>query len=169
MFSSRIILIRFFLLCLLFSFSFSCAGRYMSDAIIAPDAEILNNQANQEIVEVIVRYEDAMERMDLDALFSLLSEDYYENAGTTDTADDDYGYASITEKFQTLEQHVEDVRIDVSIRNVEVVGDRADVLYEFALTMLYGIGGESHWETYRDVNRIQMQREEESWRIISGL
>jgi hypothetical protein len=47
--------------------------------------------------------------------------------------------------------------------------DRAEVLFDFGVTMLYRVGDNSRWQTGRDVNRLQLQREEGGWMIVSGL
>jgi hypothetical protein len=106
---------------------------------------------------------------DFDSVSKLLSKDYYENAGTTDRTEDDYGLAGIKKLFTTLGDHVKEVRVEVTIRDLSVEGDRGRVVFDYALTMLYDVGGEERWQTARDVNQVELRREGGSWLILSGI
>ena len=45
----------------------------------------------------------------------------------------------------------------------------AEVLFDYEVRALYSVADEQRWENERDVNRIQLLREDAGWRIISGL
>ena len=147
----------------------ACGGQYVESPIVDPTAEIRATDATEDIAALMEEYADALESLDTDRIDALMSRDYYENSGTTDTTADDYGYATVPEMYATLRDHVEDVRVELSIHDIIVEDDRADVLFEYSFTMLYVVGDESRWETDRDVNRIQLRHEGAGWRIVSGL
>lgn len=146
-----------------------CAGRYLEGDVIHGDSKIRNNPDNRSVVELMELYQQSVESMDAETLKGLISRDYYENAGTTHTTDDDYGYEGIANLFDVLSMHVQEARLSVKVRDIRVYGDRADVIFEYAYTMLYEVGDARRWQTERDVNRIQLQREDDEWRIVSGL
>lgn len=147
----------------------ACGGRYVESAVLDPEAKIRRSNDAEAIIAVMEEYERALGALDIDSIRRLVSEDYYENAGTTDTTRDDYGFDEVETMFSTLADHIEDVDVDIAVRSVVVEGDAADVLFEYTLRMRYVVATEAHWETERDVNRFQLQREATGWKIISGL
>lgn len=146
-----------------------CSGRFLQGDIIHAEAQIRSTPENIEAMELVDAYRHAMEAMDVDVLRSLVSRDYYENAGTTNTTEDDYGYEGLDNLFDLLTHHVKETRVNVKIRDIRVYGDRADVVFEYAYTMLYSVGDTQRWQTERDINRIQLHREDDVWLIVSGL
>lgn len=146
-----------------------CAGRYLQGEVVHSDSKIRNTPENRSVIELMELYQTSVETLDNAALKGLVSRDYYENGGTTHTTDDDYGYEGIANLFDVLTMHVQETRLSVKVRDIRVYGERADVIFEYAYTMLYEVGDARRWQTERDVNRIQLQREDGEWRIVSGL
>lgn len=147
----------------------ACGGQYLDSPLLDDDARIRRSPAGEAVTGVMEEYERALDAMDIDAIRALVSEDYYENAGTTDTTADDYGFDEVTTMFATLLDHVEEMDIDISVRDVIVEEDAADVLLEYTMRVRYSVAESAHWETERDVNRVQLRNEEGAWRIVSGL
>lgn len=147
----------------------ACGARYLQSPVIDPQTEIRRTSDGEAIVALVEEYARAVDALDITSLRALVSEEYYENAGTTDTTRDDYGFGGVELLFATLSEHVDDVDVDIAVRDLVVDGDAADVLYEYTFRMRYTVAEETHWETARDVNRLQLQREPDGWRIIGGL
>ncbi len=147
----------------------ACGGRMIQSPVVASDAEIRATDANEEIVAVVEEYANAIEAMDSQRLHALVSQRYYENGGTTDSTDDDFGYAGVAGMLETLREQVRDVRVEISVHDLRVVDDRAEVLFEYALTMLYRAGDQDRWQTGRDFARLEFIREGDRWLITSGL
>lgn len=147
----------------------ACSGRYMQGDVIHSEAKIRNNAENAEVVELVDTYRHAIEARDVETLRSLVSRDYYENAGTTNTTEDDYGYEGLDNLFNILTHNVKEARLNVKVRDIRVYGDRADVVFEYAYTMLYNVGDTQRWQTERDVNRFQLHKVDGVWLIVSGL
>lgn len=161
---------RLALLFFVLGFHAACGGAMLDGPLVDRDAQIRETNDTRAIYELMSEYRQSMEAMDLDRIHALVSRDYYENGGTTDTTEDDYGFAGVTSMLRTLREHVEDFRVEVAIRDIVVEDDRADVFFEFSLIMLYRVGDNSRWQTERDINRIQLQRHEDGrWLILSGL
>ena len=146
-----------------------CGASNIESRIVSPELELERTDDNAAIVEVMEAYAKAIESRDFDSVSKMLSKDYYENAGTTDRTEDDYGLAGIKKLFTTLGDHVKEVRVEVTIRDLSVEGDRGRVVFDYALTMLYDVGGEERWQTARDVNQVELRREGSSWLILSGI
>lgn len=146
-----------------------CAGRFIQSPVLDDELRLRDTDDNRAIVDLVASYASSLEALDLQRIADHVSEDYYENAGTTDTTEDDYGYESLMERFALVTEHVRDMRVEIDVKSVVVDGDRADVLLEYGFTMLYSVDGLDRWETDRDVNRLQLVREQDTWRIAGGL
>jgi ketosteroid isomerase-like protein len=147
----------------------ACGSRYVQSPVVDPEAEIRRTDDAEAIVELVQTYAMALDAFDLPAIRALVSDEYYENAGTTDTTEDDYGIEGVEVLLTSLHEHVESLNVDVAVRDLTVQGDLADVLCEYTFRMRYKVAEQERWETQRDVNRIQLRREDGEWRIIGGL
>lgn len=147
----------------------ACGRQYIESSLYDDELRVKNTEDNAALTDLMQQYSDALERMDLEAIRGMVSAEYYENAGTTDTTSDDYGQEGLAPMLATLAEHVEEMRIDVSIRDIVVEDDLANVLFEYTIRARYTVEGQARWESERDVNRLQFQRESDGWRIVSGL
>lgn len=154
---------------LLIAGSASCGGQWLESPLLEPGVQIRTSDEGEAVAAVIEDYERALDAMDIEAIRGLVSEDYYENAGTTDTTADDYGFEEVDRMFTMLLEHVEDMDVSISIRDLIVAESDADVLFEYTMRVRYSVAENAHWETERDVNRVQLRNEEGNWRIVSGL
>lgn len=147
----------------------ACGRQYIDSGLYDDELRVRNTEDNAALTELMQSYADALEALDLDAIRSMISEEYYENGGTTDTTMDDYGQEGLGPMLALLAEHVDEMRIAITIRDIVVDEELADVLFEYEVRARYTVEGTSRWETERDVNRLQFQREDAGWRIISGL
>ena len=147
----------------------ACGGQYLDSPVLDDDARIRRSPEGEAVTIVMEEYERALDSMDIDAIRALVSADYYENAGTTDTTADDYGFDEVTTMFEVLLGHIEEMDIEIAVRDLIVEDDAADVLLEYTMRVRYSVAESAHWETERDVNRVQLRNEEGAWRIVSGL
>ncbi|MEZ4459842.1 MAG: hypothetical protein R3E66_08960 [bacterium] len=136
---------------------------------IDEQSEIPDTEANRAIVNVLITYRNALIQKDVGSLKRLVSDKYYENAGTTDTTKDDYGAADLNDVFELLASEAEDIKYDVIIKGVEVDGDKASVDYEFKYAYRFTVGDQQTWDAGTDLNRLELLDENGEWKIISGL
>ena len=155
----------------LFSLSlFACGPGLIDDSsVIEAGAEIADTEENREIVRVVDTYRRALEDKDVGALRRIISSDYYENAGTSHTTTDDYGYDGLTSALEAIAENVRQLRLSVLIREVDVSGSYANVYVDFSYNMLYVVDGQERWQVDRDLNRLELVREDGEWRIAAGL
>lgn len=147
----------------------ACGAPYAESPLLSQETQIRTSDDIDAIIGIVEAYASALEGMQLDAILPLVSPEYYENAGTTDTTTDDYGFNGIFPLLEMLSEHVVEMRVELEIKDILVDGDRAEVLCDYGLTMLYDVGDTQRWQTERDVNRLQLRRESDGWMIISGL
>ena len=136
---------------------------------IGEDAEVQDTPEVREVLDILFQYRTALVAKDFGTLNRLVSENYYENAGTTHTTADDYGYAELAEVFEMMAEYAEQIRYSVLVQDVSVRGNQAHIDFEFEYAFQYRIADEETWDAGLDVNRMELLRENGQWRIISGL
>ncbi|QDG54017.1 hypothetical protein FIV42_25735 [Persicimonas caeni] len=136
---------------------------------IDEEAEIADTTTNRQVIDVLVHYRQAVVNKDFGALKRLISEDYYDNAGTTDTTTDDYSAEHLGEVFEMMAQHAQDIKYNVLVQGVEVSKDRAFIDYKYDYAYQYKVGEDVAWDAGVDVNRLELIQEGGKWRIVSGL
>jgi ketosteroid isomerase-like protein len=124
---------------------------------------------NRAVFSVLQRYQAAIENKDVDALRSLVSTRYHENAGTTDNATDDYGYDKLLQRLQMLRDNVKKVQLKLKLLDIQISGNEASADYEYFGRVLLSEGGSDSYRTWDDFKRMQLAREQGQWKIIGGL
>lgn len=140
-----------------------CGPKYVKGTKIEYTAE------RQALANIVERYRVAIEQRDSDALRAIASSDYYENGSTTTDPKDDYGNDGLQKVLSDLSNTVKEVRYEISIEAIEIVGDAAYIDLEYTGQYLYTVGERDRWETVTDKNRLTMRREGEQWRIVNGM
>ncbi len=133
-------------------------------------SEILDTQENREVLEVLHAYRIALQNRESENIESLISDEYYENGGTTNTSDDDYGRTGLPTVLSRLEERVKSVKLDIVVKDMKVQDDRAWVVFEYLWNYKYQVDDVPKWESGRDVNRIDLVRDDGGlWKITRGL
>ncbi|MBN1947252.1 MAG: hypothetical protein JW797_16395 [Bradymonadales bacterium] len=147
-----------------------CGPALIDDSlVVAEDAKVEDNEVNREIITLVEEYRRALEDKDLATLRRLVSSNYYENGGTNDTADDDYGYDGLANVLEMYSQNIRQLHLSVQVKQIEVRGNRANVYMDFAYNMLYVVDGQERWQVDRNLNRLELIREGDRWRVLAGL
>ncbi len=134
------------------------------------NTEIDDTPENRGLWERVMEYRRAMEERDTEALTAMVSRKYFDNAGTTDRADDDYGYDRVVnELIPELRDNIRDIQLRVLMRRIDVDGDRAFADYEYFYQFKYVEGGIEAWQPGNDFNRLEFVRENDTWMIASGM
>jgi hypothetical protein len=130
--------------------------------------KIPKNDENQAVVEVIAKYQKAMETRDLELLIDMATPDYYEDRGTLDKSDD-YGLAelksSLTQRFSSIQQ----LRYTVKVKDIKVNGDEATVDFHYQMLFQFKIGEVARWEQAEDDGQLTMRKVDNTWKITAGL
>jgi hypothetical protein len=138
--------------------------------------EIPDTDENRELFERVMAYKAAMEARDVDAIRAMVSSRYYSNGGTTETDEDDYGYARLTEEYlPLLTQNIKAIQYQIIMRRIEIIErvkgkpTKAFADFEFFGRFLYVEGGREGWRQQNDFNRLSFAREGDQWMIVDGL
>jgi hypothetical protein len=142
----------------------ACGSGYLDQ-----DRKVKATSENSEVFEVVKAYHAAIQNKDLDALKKLISPRYHENAGTTEKAEDDYGYDKAIERLPMLRDNVKKIQLRIKLMAMEVGEEFATVDYEFVGRVLLTEGGVDSYKTWNDFNRMELAREGSEWRIVGGL
>ncbi len=133
-------------------------------------AEIEETDSTKAVLDVVSGYKAAMIEKDVTSLETLISDDYYENGGTTDRTDDDYGYDGLMTAFKRFAENVKTVKFEVVVKDVRVEGNQAQVFYEYVWNYLYTVGEKPRWESGRNVNRMDLVKNDDGqWKITRGM
>lgn len=134
------------------------------------EATIFDTEDNRAVLNVLTRYQEAIEQRDTDAIDRLISDDYYENGGTSERTDDDYGRSGVPDAIARFAKAIKHIRVEIVVKDMRVDGDRAQVFYEYSYNYLFQTGEVPQWEAGREVNRMDLVRNDSGdWKITRGL
>jgi phosphopantetheine adenylyltransferase len=137
---------------------------------IADEAEVIDTEKTRAVLNVLSRYRQAVVDKDFGTIKKLVSQDYYDNAGTTDTTEDDYGWSELKKQIlEMMAEHTDEIKYDMLIQNVEVKKGTAYIDYEYDFAYRYKVGETQTWDAGLETNRVELQKEDGKWRITSGL
>jgi hypothetical protein len=133
-----------------------------------PGTEIESTKDTRAIFGVVQTYRASMEKRDAAAVMSLVAPDYFDTAGTPDPADDmdrPRLEAALTQDLALAET----VRLDLTVRRIEVKGDAADaeVFYEAWYRVKTPTGIVPRRDA--DVHRMKLKRIGNDWKFTAGL
>ena len=125
--------------------------------------------ANRAVLRLVERYRAAVEARDVETLKRLASRQYYENASTTWTSNDDWGRPDLETVLGRFADHVKAVAYEVEVKELRVQGERAHVDLQHTWAFQYSDGERDAWTRKRDDNRLDLVHEDGEWRIASGM
>ncbi len=139
------------------------------DFRIDAEAEIVDTTEAREVLNVLYQYRQALVSKDFGTLTRLVSDEYYDNAGTTQTTADDWTRSDLESVFELMAQHAEEIRYRVLVKDLQVDGNQAHIDFEFEYSFRFRVGDVEELDAGRDVNRMELAREGDRWRIIGGM
>ncbi len=135
-----------------------------------PGTRVEDTPSNRAVFNVVEAYRMAIEERDMKRVRNLVSLRYYENASSTDTNDDDYGYTELEGKvIPVLRDNIKKVQYRIKLRKISIHGNRATAEFEYYWKFQYSEGGRENWVARNDFNRLDFVREDGVWKIIAGL
>lgn len=143
---------------------FSCGQRYIAGTRVPDTPE------NRVIAELVERYRVAIEKRDIETLKEMVSRKYFTLSGTVSDPSDDYGYEQLEKKvFPSLKEQVKSIQLAIFLRKIEVQGNHAKAEFEYYYKFFYVDGGKDRWLAKSDFQRLEFEKEDGVWRIVSGL
>ncbi|TMA28292.1 MAG: hypothetical protein E6J78_06485 [Deltaproteobacteria bacterium] len=133
-----------------------------------PGTQIPDEPKTRAVLDVFGRYKSALESRDATALYGLASPSYYDpgdpgrGVGPTD-------YQALQGKLQHDFDKVAGVKLEVTLKDVQVKGEEAHVDYFQVLRYAVNTPSGERWKSESDDARMKMVRVGGEWRISSGL
>jgi hypothetical protein len=133
-----------------------------------PGTDILDTRENRAVYDVVRAYQQALVRRDAPAVLALVAPDYFDNAGTPDPSDD-MDRARLEKSLPADLAKLEGIRLEVTIRSIEVQGDTAtaEVFYEEYYRVETPAGPVPRRDS--DLHQLHLKKVEGAWKITSGL
>lgn len=133
------------------------------------NTDIDDTQDNRDVLALVEEYKKAVESLDPDAVLALVSPDFYEDNGNTDSADD-YDLKGLKSNLREMFGRTKTMQLVLRVDAVEVAKDSAfaELYYELRAHNEYPSG--TKWDTASDRTRLQLVRAPGGpWRIVAGI
>ena len=133
-----------------------------------PGTEIPDSPQNRELLDAFSKYRNALESRDATSLLDLAAPTY------ADAGDPSHGigptdYASLQRKLQTDFTRVTGLKLEATIKNIEVKGDEGRLDYFQVLRYAIKTPTGESWKSESDDARMKFVRVKGEWKIASGL
>jgi hypothetical protein len=129
--------------------------------------DIADTEDTREILAVMEKYRSAVEGRDVERLMALVSPEFRDNSGTS-TPEDDLNFRNLAEALRDRFSRIENVHLDLDVRNIEVVRDAAAAVYYYTLRWeMPGLAEQP--QNSADLKRMEFKRTGGTWKIVSGI
>jgi hypothetical protein len=133
-----------------------------------PGTNIADNSQNRAVLDVFGRYKQALEARDPAGIYALASPGY------TDPGDPARGvgpteYARLQEKLKADLSKVTGLRLEATVKDLEVKGEQARLDYFQVLRYAVATPSGEKWKSESDDARMRFVRVNGEWKIASGL
>jgi len=145
----------------------ACAAAGCNKQYIA-GTEIEDTPENNEVLAFCERYRHAVEDLNVGLLLSMASPRYFDNSGTP-SGDDDFDKTGLEEVLRERFKAIKALRYEFKYRDVRVEESRISVEYSYTLSFQYAVGDKSHWENETGDNRLELERIDDGFLVLSGL
>ena len=141
-----------------------CAHDYI------PNTQVEDSDFNREVIAYCEDYRHAVERRNIQLLVKMADPKYYEDGGTVDTSDDldlDGLKVYLDKEFNQTKQ----IRYEIFYRDISA-GRSNQIFVDYTYSASYKVptpGGEEVWRRRVADNRLELVREGEKFRILSGM
>jgi len=133
-----------------------------------PNTEIEDNDENREVVAFCERYRHAVEDLNVGLLLSLASPRYFDNSGTS-TGDDDFDRAGLEQVLVERFKSVKAMRYEIKYRDIYECESLLCVDYSYTMSFQYTIGDTTKWSNKTADNRLELERVDDSFLVVSGM
>jgi hypothetical protein len=140
----------------------SCSPKFI------PNTEVEDTKDNRAIISFCERYRHAVEDLNIGLLLSLASPNYFDDSGTV-SGTDDMDKSGLETVLKERFKSVETIRYEIDYRKVYVKKNTIYVEYTYTTSFRYNINGEPRWENKTADNRLELERVEDGFLILSGM
>jgi len=129
-----------------------------------PGTDLEDTGDTRAIIDVISKYNSALEARDANAILALVHPDFRDNAGTL-TPDDDIDIQRLRTVLPQRLAKLQDVAVRIEIKTIDVKGDQAQAVYTWVSQ--FKLNGKTMTES--DIKRMEFRRGPDGWKILSGV
>ena len=154
---------RILLLVLAALTALGCTHQYIANT------DVEDNDFNRKVIDYCEQYRHAVEQRSTARLLKMAHPSYFEDGGNVD-ASDDMNYDDLKQYLETEFNRTTAIRYEIHYRQVSD-GRKNTVLVDYTYSASYKIPT-AHGDVWRRRvadNRLQLMREGEGFRILSGM
>jgi ketosteroid isomerase-like protein len=135
---------------------------------LLPGTQVKETADTRAIYDVIARWVKAMNERNAPGVLELVSDDYFDDAGTPDPADD-LDRAALEKAVVTDLARVEGSKLGVTIRRIDVEGEAAtaELFYDSYYRVQTPAGAIPRRDS--DVYQLRLKKAAGAWKISGGL
>ena len=134
-----------------------------------PGTQIADTADTRAVLAVLGKMRTALEARDADALIALVSHAFFEDLGD-DNPSNDYGYRDLQERILPQSLAVaKEIHVDFDIHDIVISGDHATADIRYRSRAQLDLPAGTRWDSHREFDRIEMVREQSTWKIVKGL
>ena len=129
-----------------------------------PGTDLEDTGDTRAIIDVISRYNSALEARDANAILALVDPEFRDNAGTL-TPEDDIDIQRLRTVLPQRLAKLQDVAVRIEIKTIDIKGDQAQAVYTWVSQ--FKLNGKPRTES--DIKRMELRRRADGWKIVSGI
>ncbi len=136
---------------------------------LLPGTEVPDTRENREIMKVVELYRQAVERRDATAILDLVAPSYFDERGHPDDASFHWNFERLARDLPKKFEKVNDVRLTITVRRIEVDQERAKVSYLYVEDYIAKLPQGETPEHASDIDRMELVRSGKRWLITKGI
>jgi ketosteroid isomerase-like protein len=134
-----------------------------------PGTNIPDQPENRAVLDVVAAYKAAMEARDPDAVLNLAAPNYFDKGDPNKQSTGPLDYGTLRREIPEDFKDVKSVHLDITVRDVQVEGDKARVDYYAVLRYAISVPTGEKWFSEADDARMRLVKINGRWKITSGL
>ena len=133
-----------------------------------PNTEIEDNEFNRDVITFCERYRRAVENLNIGLIMSLASPRYFDNSGTL-SGDDDTDRSGLEEILKTRFRAIAALRYEIKYIDIYECDKGICVELTYTMSFKYTIGDQTQWANRTADNRLELERVDGGYLILSGM
>lgn len=147
---------------------FALAASFACSHNTLPGTEIEDTPQTRAVLDVFTAYRNALQSRDPKSILALTAPSYFDN-GDPGHALSPTDYAALPGKLQHDFEKVTTLRLEATIKDIEVKGNQAHLDYFQVLRYSFDTPTGEKWKTESDDARMKFVKVGNAWKISSGL
>ncbi len=135
-----------------------------------PGTEIDDTEDTRAILSIIDAYRKAVEAKNAQTIIDLADESFKDDGGSS-SPDDDHDYKSLYTKLPSEFQKVDDLRLDINVRKIEINKELDIATATYTYTVSFRMPQyTSSAKSEADIKQMRFRRlKDHTWKITSGI